>query len=60
MLIRIPLSKLREESPNFSLIRMENVSAVGVNVDGVFVKVIETVSADVVFSVNDNNIVRLF
>ena len=59
MLIRIPLSELRKESPNFSVFGMENVSTVGMDVDRVFVEVIEAVPADVIFPINNSDLVTL-
>ena len=38
---------------------MENVSAVGMDVDRVFVEVIEAVPADVIFPINNSDLVTL-
>lgn len=36
---------------------MEDVGSIGMNVDRVFVEVIEAISADVIFSIDNDNLV---
>ncbi len=55
MLIWVPLCELRKESPYFGIIGVEDVRAIGVDINGVFVKIVETVSAYVVSSIDNRN-----
>ena len=48
MLVWIPVCKLRKESPDLGVISMKDVGAMGMNVDGVFIEIIEAVSSDMI------------
>ena len=55
MLIWVPLGKSREESPDLNIFRMEYMRAVSMYIDRVLVKIVETVSSDMVSSVYEIN-----